>query len=109
MSVFSFIGKTKFFMSLPKYGALLFRLYADARVPTALKLAGIAAAGLIVSPLDPLADIPFLNVLDDAALLTLATQLFLLLAPAGVVAEHRAAVGLDRVANAGLMKNVTPR
>jgi uncharacterized membrane protein YkvA (DUF1232 family) len=107
MNLFSIFGKAKFWLSLAKYAALIARLYADARVPALLKLGGVAAAILIVSPLDPLADIPFLNVLDDAALLTLAVQLFLFLAPAAVVAEHRYAVGLEKVP--GVLKNVTPR
>jgi|HubBroStandDraft_4_1064222.scaffolds.fasta_scaffold615323_1 uncharacterized membrane protein YkvA (DUF1232 family) len=107
MNLLSIIGKTKFFASLPAYGRLLVRLYRDERVPTALKIGGLAAAALLVSPLDPFADIPFLNMLDDAALLMLATRLFFMLCPAGVVAEHRVAVGLDRVG--AVMKNVTPR
>jgi uncharacterized membrane protein YkvA (DUF1232 family) len=107
MSFFNMLSKTKFWLSAPKYAALLWRLYLDARVPAFLKIGGLAAAFLIVSPLDPLADIPFLNVLDDAALLTLAVQIFLFLAPSNVVAEHRYAVGLEKVP--GALKNVTPR
>jgi len=98
--------KTKFFVQLPAYGRLIVRLYRDERVPLLLKMAGLAAAVLIVSPLDPFADIPFLNAFDDAALLMLAARLFFNLSPAMVLAEHRAAVGLDRAAVT--MKNVTP-
>ena len=107
MNILSLFDKTKFVLSLPKFGALIARLYRDPRVPLFLKMAGIAAAVLIVSPLDPFADIPFLNVLDDAALLMLAAKIFVSLCPAVAVAEHRIAVGLDRAA--GEMKNVTPR
>lgn len=107
MNVLSMFDKSKFIFSLPKYGALLKRLYGDPRVPLFLKLGGVAAAILIVSPLDPFADIPFLNMLDDAALLMLAARLFISLSPAAVVAEHKIATGLDRAAV--MMKNVTPR
>lgn len=107
MNPLSLYGKTKFFFALPNYGRLIVRLYRDARVPLWLKMAGLAAAVLIVSPLDPFADIPFLNMLDDAALLMFAAKLFLGLAPAAVVAEHRISLGLDP--GAAAMKNVTPR
>lgn len=106
MNMIALFGKTKLFFALPAYGRLLVRLYRDVRVPGWLKMAGLAAAVLIVSPLDPFADIPFLNVFDDAALLMLAAKLFLGLAPAAVVAEHRMALGLDRATS--MMKNVTP-
>jgi uncharacterized membrane protein YkvA (DUF1232 family) len=107
MNAMTLFGKAKLFFAMPNYGRLMVRLYRDARVPTWLKMGGIAAAVLILSPLDPFADIPFLNVLDDAALLMLAAKFFLNLAPAAVVAEHRLALGLD--AAGGIMKNVTPR
>jgi uncharacterized membrane protein YkvA (DUF1232 family) len=107
MNILTMFEKAKFLFSLPKYGALIKRLYGDARVSILLKMAGIAAVVLIVSPLDPFADIPFLNVLDDAALLMLAAKLFVALSPAAVVAEHRIATGLDRAGE--MMKNVTPR
>lgn len=106
MNVIALFGKTKLFFALPTYGKLLVRLYRDVRVPAWLKMAGLAAAVLIVSPLDPFADIPFLNVFDDAALLMFAAKLFLGLAPAAVVAEHRMALGLDRAMS--MMKDVTP-
>lgn len=38
MNVLSMFDKTKFIFSLPKYGALLKRLYGDPRVPLFLKL-----------------------------------------------------------------------
>jgi len=107
MSALSLFGKAKLLWALPSYGKLIVRLYRDARVSSLLKMAGLAAAVLIVSPLDPLADIPFLNMLDDAALLMLAANLFIRLAPAAVVAEHRIALGLAGAMS--VMKNVTPR
>ncbi|HYK52480.1 MAG TPA: hypothetical protein VEV38_03025 [Candidatus Eremiobacteraceae bacterium] len=98
--------KSKLLLSLPNYGRLIVRLYRDGRVPIWLKMAGLAAAVLVVSPLDPFADIPFLNMLDDAALLMLAAKLFVNLAPAAVVAEHRIALGIAGAVSG--MKNVTP-
>src|SRR5215472_16654663 len=98
MNLLSLIGKTKFMLALPAYARLLARLYRDIRVPLWLKIGGLIAAGVIVSPLDPFADIPFLNVLDDAALLMLAARIFFMLIPGDVLAEHRVAVGLDRAA-----------
>lgn len=105
MNLLSLISKSKFFMSLPGYARLLFRLYRDARVPLGLKLGGAAAALLIVSPLDPFADIPFLNVLDDTALLMLAARIFMMLCPSAVVAEHKADIGFGPSGRA--LKNVT--
>ena len=98
--------RSKLLLSLPNYGRLIVRLYRDARVPMWLKMGGLAAAVLVLSPLDPFADIPVLNMLDDAALLMFAAKLFVGLAPAAVVAEHRIALGIAG-AVAG-MKNVTP-
>lgn len=107
MNALSLFGKTKLLFSLPNYSRLIVRLYRDVRVPSWLKIGGLIAAALIISPLDPLADIPVLNIFDDAALLMLAAKMFLALSPAAVVAEHRIALGLDRAMSA--MKNVTPR
>lgn len=55
-------------------------LMRDERVPLKLKLGAAIAAVLIVSPLDPLADIPVLGLFDDAALLTLLATGFVALA-----------------------------
>ncbi len=107
MSLLSLFGKTKLLFAVRQYGALIVRLYRDIRVPGWLKMAGIAAAVLIVSPLDPFADIPFLNVLDDAALLALAAKIFIGLAPAAVVAEHKLALGMTGAST--FMRNVTPK
>ncbi len=51
-------------------------LMRDARVPSALKAGTIAAALLIVSPLDVFGDIPALGVLDDGILLVLLLAWF---------------------------------
>jgi uncharacterized membrane protein YkvA (DUF1232 family) len=51
-------------------------LLRDARVPAWLKLGTLGAALLIVSPLDPFADVPVLGMLDDALLLALLVNAF---------------------------------
>ncbi len=43
----------------------------DRRVPARLKWIALAAAVLVISPLDLLGDIPLLGVVDDGALLVL--------------------------------------
>ena len=51
-------------------------LLRDARVPAWLKLGTLGAAILIVSPLDPFANVPILGTLDDALLLALLVNAF---------------------------------
>ncbi len=46
-------------------------LMREPAVPVAAKIATVAAAVLIISPLDLLGDIPLLGVVDDGALLVL--------------------------------------
>lgn len=65
--------------------------FRDTRVPLLLKLGTVAAGVLIVSPLDLLSDIPVIGLLDDAALLAVLVNVFVMLA--------------DRA----VMRNVTPR
>jgi uncharacterized membrane protein YkvA (DUF1232 family) len=55
-------------------------LMRHAGVPLGLKFGTVAAALLIVSPLDPFADVPVLGLLDDAALLALLAMAFVGLA-----------------------------
>jgi len=55
-------------------------LFRDSRVPLYLKAGAVGAALLIVSPLDLLADIPIVGLLDDVVLLMLAANLFVFLA-----------------------------
>jgi uncharacterized membrane protein YkvA (DUF1232 family) len=55
-------------------------LARDARVPAWLKIGALAAAVLIVSPVDIFGDIPILGFFDDALLLALLINLFVLLA-----------------------------
>lgn len=65
--------------------------FRDARVPFALKFGTILAGLLIVSPLDLFSDIPVIGLLDDAALLAVLVNIFVMLA--------------DR----SIMRNITPR
>ncbi|MFY9781355.1 MAG: YkvA family protein [Candidatus Baltobacteraceae bacterium] len=58
----------------------LLPLMRNARVPLWLKLGAAGAALVVVSPLDLFGDIPILGVLDDAVLLVLVANLFILLA-----------------------------
>jgi len=67
-------------------------LLRDAAVPVWAKVGAIAAAILIVSPLNVLGDLPLLGLVDDAALLGLVIHVFV------SYAERRTAG----------MKNVTP-
>jgi uncharacterized membrane protein YkvA (DUF1232 family) len=53
------------------------RLFRSERVPGGLKLATVAFALLIVSPLNLLGDIPLLGVVDDVALMGLLLGWFL--------------------------------
>lgn len=55
-------------------------LMRDSRVPVWLKAGAILAGVFIVSPLDPLSDIPVLGLIDDAVLLLLLSKLFVALA-----------------------------
>ncbi|MBC5811693.1 MAG: hypothetical protein GIW95_12690 [Candidatus Eremiobacteraeota bacterium] len=57
-----------------------FALMRHQGVPMWLKGAAIAAGVLIVSPLDPLADIPIVGLFDDVALLALLANGFVTLA-----------------------------
>jgi uncharacterized membrane protein YkvA (DUF1232 family) len=51
-------------------------LMRDHRVPQWLKVSAVAAACIIISPLDIFGDIPILGILDDATLLALLATLF---------------------------------
>jgi len=55
-------------------------LMRDSRVPMVLKAAAAVIALLVISPIDLFGDIPFLGMLDDAALLTLLCMAFVHLA-----------------------------
>jgi uncharacterized membrane protein YkvA (DUF1232 family) len=51
-------------------------LMRDSRVPAWAKAVALAAAALILSPLDLLGDIPVLGLVDDVALLLFVIHLF---------------------------------
>jgi uncharacterized membrane protein YkvA (DUF1232 family) len=80
----------------------VWRLFLDERVPAGLKVVTALGALFVISPLDPLSDIPVLGVLDDALLLTLVAWLFVRFCPPSVVAEYTQAAAESRI------KNVTP-
>lgn len=65
----------------------LLPLYRDARVPTWAKIAAIAAALFIVSPLNLLGDIPLLGFFDDAALLAFVIHYFVRFAEGQIANE----------------------
>ena len=75
---------------------LIYRLFQDDRVPTILKVAvPLGVALYFVMPLDLIPDfLPGLGQVDDVAVLLLAMNLFVTLAPQVVVSEHRHALGL---------------
>ncbi len=74
---------------------LIYRLLHDDRVPTLLKVAvPLGVALYFVMPLDLIPDfLPGLGQIDDIAVLLLAMNLFVKLAPQVVVDEHRQALG----------------
>jgi uncharacterized membrane protein YkvA (DUF1232 family) len=76
-------------------------LMRDALVPGWLKVATVALAVLIVSPLDLFGDIPVLGLLDDAALLALLANAF-------VAFAARYAVQSAVVRSEPPMKRATP-
>ena len=64
------------FRALPQVLPML----RDRRVPLLLKVAAVASAFLIISPIDVFGDIPVLGTIDDAALLMMAATIFVRLA-----------------------------
>jgi uncharacterized membrane protein YkvA (DUF1232 family) len=75
-------------------GSLILRLMGDRRVNFLLKLLPIGALIYLVSPIDllPGVMIPFIGVLDDAAVIWLGASLFVNLCPEEVVQEHQLAL-----------------
>lgn len=73
---------------------LIWRLLADRRVNTFLKILPIASLAYLVMPIDIMPDIalPVIGVLDDAAILWLGSYLFVELCPPEVVQEHQKAL-----------------
>ena len=94
--------RVKALWALRRNALRVWRLFLDQRVPVGLKALTALGALFVISPLDPLSDIPILGVLDDAVLLMLVAWLFVRFCPADVVAEYTAAAAESR------LKNVTP-
>ena len=109
MNILGFFSRARGLFDLPRLARLLMRLYRDGRVPGWLKLAGVAGAVLIISPLDLFSDIPLLGPIDDIALLYMLAQMFIGMCPPGIVAElgEGRAVVQDAAASR-IVKNVTP-
>jgi uncharacterized membrane protein YkvA (DUF1232 family) len=80
----------------------VWQLFLDRRVPAGLKVLTGLGALFVISPLDPLSDIPVLGLFDDAVLLMLVAWLFVRFCPPDVVAEYTEAAAESR------LKNVTP-
>jgi uncharacterized membrane protein YkvA (DUF1232 family) len=109
MSIVSLFDRARLLLDFPRMASLLVRLYRDGRVPAWLKLGGMAAAVLIVSPLDIFSDIPLLGPLDDIALLLMLSQFFINMCPPGVVAELNASgTRMPNAQTVRVQKNVTP-
>ena len=70
------MGLLRLFAASPRRQVRAFELFRHPRVPLALKVLAAVGALLIISPLDLLGDIPFLGILDDAALLALLLAWF---------------------------------
>ena len=94
--------RMKTLWALRRNAVRVWRLFLDQRVPAGLKVVTALAALFVISPLDPLSDIPILGVLDDAMLLMLVAWLFVRFCPADIVAEYSQAAAESR------LKNVTP-
>jgi uncharacterized membrane protein YkvA (DUF1232 family) len=109
MSIVSFFSRARQLLDLPRMVRLLMRLYGDIRIPAWLKLAGVAGAVLIISPLDLFSDIPLLGPIDDIALLYMLAQTFIGMCPAGIVAElGGSGAGAPNTPTVRVVKNVTP-
>ncbi len=73
---------------------LIFRLMSDSRVNIFAKLIPLGALFYFISPVDfvPEVAIPFIGVLDDAAILWLSSYVFTEFCPPAVVTEHMKAL-----------------
>ena len=68
---------------------LITRLMSDRRVSAFLKLLPLASLGYLFWPFDAI-PIPFIGVLDDAAILWIGSTLFVELCPPTIVKEYEA-------------------
>lgn len=83
----------------PLHARVMAGLLGDPRVPASRKALLAAAVGYAVSPVDLVPDrIPLLGVFDDLVVVALALDAFLAGVPDAVLADHLAAVGLERSA-----------
>lgn len=74
---------------IPNFLKLLFRLFKDARVPTAEKAFLIGAIAYIITPIDLIPDvIPFVGQVDDLYLVALTVLRMLNRTPAEVIRQH---------------------
>jgi len=64
-------------------------LMRDHRVPAWLKVGVAAGALVLISPLDPFADVPVLGALDDAVMLALLAHAFVVIATRLCLREAR--------------------
>ena len=80
---------------------LIARLMGDKRVSIFAKLIPIGAFVYLISPVDlaPNVVLPFVGMLDDAAILWLGSYVFTELCPPAVVAEHMKAIAGNMDAN----------
>jgi uncharacterized membrane protein YkvA (DUF1232 family) len=112
----SLTSAARWALQFPKTAMLAARLFLDARVSPLLKFGAAAAAIVVISPADLLADIPLLGPIDDIALLMLLVTFFVRLCPADIVREHQRTVGVDPASGRSQqpfdnpqIKNVTPK
>ncbi len=74
---------------IPNFLKMLFRLFKDARVPTAEKAFLIGAIAYVISPIDLIPDvIPFIGEVDDLYLVALTVLRLLNRTPADVIRQH---------------------
>lgn len=83
-------AQTNAFTDLTLRVKLIGRLLADRRVNLLLKIIPVGALAYLFSPIDlvPNAVIPVVGVLDDAAIVWLATYAFIEMVPTDVLKEH---------------------
>jgi uncharacterized membrane protein YkvA (DUF1232 family) len=67
---------------------LILRLMGDSRVNFFVKALPLASLAYLIWPIDLIAGIPGVSALDDVAIVSLGTYLFVELCPPAVVQEH---------------------
>jgi uncharacterized membrane protein YkvA (DUF1232 family) len=89
-------GRVNALMRLPTLLRLGYALFRDERVPLPLRAGTVALLALIFSPLDIVGDIPVIGQFWDFTLSVVVLEYFIKMAPASVVNEHIAALGLEK-------------